>query len=327
MSTKKLDSEASYLKPISPAQSQKATKRPLEDAKSEVSTIEKQDVVIFSVKTNTNLPTKKRSSISKSGSKSQGKGKGKTVDLKKGANVIGDSHREACGNSPLMPQLPKKKKKIASTKGLSSITTPQFLPSVDVASPNSRNEIVPNIKREVKDEGYDSTEVLSDEAESSSSPKLEQEDLPSSPSSPVATTPSPCKSDSETINNLKEETNQDTCMDVTILGPNGTTVPTSVYLKLYNSTASLATRLLLSTVFGREILATHSLTGKESPAFKGLEKPPKKQLDPLIVEDIITAVSQFGNGSIREIRLAITTKCADENKMMRKLAKAASKTG
>lgn len=319
MSTKKLDSEASYLKPISPAQSQKATKRPLEDAKSEVSTIEKQDVVIFSVKTNTNLPTKKRSSTSKSGSKSQGKGKGKTVDLNKGANVIGDS------NSPSMPQLPKKK--IASTKGLSSITTPQFLPSVDVASPNSRNETVANIKREVKDEGYDSTEVLSDEAESSSSPKLEQEDLPSAPSSPVATTPSPCKSDSETINNLKEETNQDTCMDVTILGPNGTTVPTSVYLKLYNSTASLATRLLLSTVFGREILATHSLTGKESPAFKGLEKPPKKQLDPLIVEDIITAVSQFGNGSIREIRLAITTKCADENKMMRKLAKAASKTG
>lgn len=38
------------------------------------------------------------------------------------------------------------------------------------------------------------------------------------------------------------------------------------------------------------VLATHSLTGKQSPAF--VNKPPKKQLDPKLVEDIVDTVSE-----------------------------------
>lgn len=37
------------------------------------------------------------------------------------------------------------------------------------------------------------------------------------------------------------------------------------------------------------VLATHSLTGKQSPAFSN--KPPKKCLDPKMVEDIIITVA------------------------------------
>lgn len=37
------------------------------------------------------------------------------------------------------------------------------------------------------------------------------------------------------------------------------------------------------------VLATHSLTGKQSPAFSN--KPPKKRLDPKMVEDIINTVA------------------------------------
>ncbi|XP_054744492.1 uncharacterized protein LOC129248906 [Anastrepha obliqua] len=99
------------------------------------------------------------------------------------------------------------------------------------------------------------------------------------------------------------------------IGPNKTLVPQKYYESIDFTNASVATRKLLVICFDRETLATHSLSGKRSPAFK--DKPLKKPLDPLIVEDIIFAVTTRSGVSAKEVRAAITTKCADENKMWR----------
>ncbi|XP_061400703.1 protein insensitive-like [Musca vetustissima] len=101
------------------------------------------------------------------------------------------------------------------------------------------------------------------------------------------------------------------------IGPNNTKIPAKVYESMNWSSASIATRKLLMSIFNRETLATHSMTGKPSPAFKGHGKPLKQMLDPLAIQDIIFAVSRKCNVSEKEVRNAITTKCADENKMMK----------
>lgn len=52
-------------------------------------------------------------------------------------------------------------------------------------------------------------------------------------------------------------------------------------------------------------------------AFIDRGRPAKNQLDPNIVNDIIQTVTKFCNVSESVVRNAITTKCADENKMSR----------
>lgn len=101
------------------------------------------------------------------------------------------------------------------------------------------------------------------------------------------------------------------------IGPNNTCVPASVFENINWSVSSLATRKLLVAIFDRETLATHSMTGKPSPAFKDQHKPLKQMLDPAKIQDIIFAVTRKSNASEKEVRNAITTKCADENKMMK----------
>lgn len=101
------------------------------------------------------------------------------------------------------------------------------------------------------------------------------------------------------------------------IGPNNTKIPAKVYESMNWSSASIATRKLLMSIFNRQTLATHSMTGKPSPAFKGHGKPLKQMLDPLAIQDIIFAVTRKCNVSEKEVRNAITTKCADENKMMK----------
>ncbi|XP_047992766.1 uncharacterized protein LOC125231363 [Leguminivora glycinivorella] len=76
-----------------------------------------------------------------------------------------------------------------------------------------------------------------------------------------------------------------------------------------------ATRKLLTSVFTRRELATHSLTGKSSPAFPG--KPAKKRLDPELVNDIVQIVVEKSKVNASLVRTTITTKCADESKMYR----------
>ncbi|KAH8353289.1 hypothetical protein KR084_010129, partial [Drosophila pseudotakahashii] len=113
--------------------------------------------------------------------------------------------------------------------------------------------------------------------------------------------------------------NQKQSMDnvMVSIGPNNTCVPASVYENINWSVSSLATRKLLVSIFDRETLATHSMTGKPSPAFKDQDKPLKRMLDPPKIQDIIFAVTRKCNASEKEVRNAITTKCADENKMMK----------
>ncbi|KAH8412866.1 hypothetical protein KR009_006355, partial [Drosophila setifemur] len=101
------------------------------------------------------------------------------------------------------------------------------------------------------------------------------------------------------------------------IGPNNTCVPASIFENINWAASSLATRKLLVSIFDRETLATHSMTGKPSPAFKDQHKPLKQMLDPLKIQDIIFAVTHKCNASEKEVRNAITTKCADENKMMK----------
>uniref|UniRef100_A0A2A4K211 BEN domain-containing protein n=1 Tax=Heliothis virescens TaxID=7102 RepID=A0A2A4K211_HELVI len=76
---------------------------------------------------------------------------------------------------------------------------------------------------------------------------------------------------------------------------------------------TIATRTLLLAVFPRRILATHSLTGKRSPAFQ--DKPAKMCLDPKIISDVIMEIMDRFNVRENLVRSIITTKCADECKM------------
>lgn len=78
-----------------------------------------------------------------------------------------------------------------------------------------------------------------------------------------------------------------------------------------------ATRKLLTRLFARETLASRSLTGRPSPAFHDRNKPIKEKLDQNIINDIIQIVTRKCGVQESQVRTAITTKCADENKMMR----------
>ncbi|GAB0097082.1 hypothetical protein DMENIID0001_126780 [Sergentomyia squamirostris] len=100
-----------------------------------------------------------------------------------------------------------------------------------------------------------------------------------------------------------------------IIGTNGTRVPANVLQGINWACFSVATRRILVAVFSRKILATHSLSGKPSPAF--LDRNAKKQLDPLKIQDIVQFVAKNSNVSESNVRSIITAKCADENKMLK----------
>ncbi|XP_062143132.1 early boundary activity protein 2 [Drosophila sulfurigaster albostrigata] len=106
-----------------------------------------------------------------------------------------------------------------------------------------------------------------------------------------------------------------------VLGPNGTTITSKEFGQVAWTDAPVATRGLLNVVFTSDDLATHTLTGKPSPAFYGRERPPKKMLDPDRVEDIIVSVMNRTGGKERHIRGTITTKCADTAKKYKRRAK------
>lgn len=106
--------------------------------------------------------------------------------------------------------------------------------------------------------------------------------------------------------------------NLVIIGPNGTSIGRNFYNSIHWSSSSAATRQLLVNIFPGEVLATHTLTGKPSPAFLGRERPSKNQLDPLKTSDIVYIVTIKCGVSPREVRATITTKCADSAKKYRK---------
>lgn len=115
----------------------------------------------------------------------------------------------------------------------------------------------------------------------------------------------------ENISNYDSEDDS----DMVSIGTCKTKVPRYVLNQIDWRSHTIATRRLLMAVFPRKILATHSLTGKSSPAFAN--KPAKLCLDPNKVKDIVITVSEKCKVNPSLVRSAITTKCADENKMYR----------
>lgn len=109
--------------------------------------------------------------------------------------------------------------------------------------------------------------------------------------------------------------NEDENEDVVAIGDNGTLVSSFVLNAIDWTSHSVATRTLLITLFTRDVLASHTLTGKPSPAFMDREKPKKGRLDEKIIADIIKCVKERSNVTEAEVRSVITTKCADEHKM------------
>ncbi|XP_030383035.1 early boundary activity protein 1 [Scaptodrosophila lebanonensis] len=103
-----------------------------------------------------------------------------------------------------------------------------------------------------------------------------------------------------------------------VIGPNGTQIPRRVFNTLnVNLTGPAITRKLLCEIFDRDTLAYHTLSGKPSPAFKDCARPSKQKLDPLKVDDLVYLMTTYMDMTPRDVRTAITTKCADENKMLR----------
>lgn len=107
-----------------------------------------------------------------------------------------------------------------------------------------------------------------------------------------------------------------------IIGTNKTEVPAHVLRSIKWDSYKSATRKLLITLFSRDTLANHSLTGRPSPAFSN--RIVKEKLDQNMIHDIIQIVTRNCKVAESLVRTAITTKLADENKMMRQRLKQAS---
>lgn len=114
------------------------------------------------------------------------------------------------------------------------------------------------------------------------------------------------------------EFDNDASSPMITIGPNGTQISRASLEAINWSTSGPAiTRKLLCEVFDRRTLAFHTLSGKPSPAFRDCARPSKQQLDPVKVADLVYLMTNSLHMTPREVRTAITTKCADENKMLR----------
>ncbi|KAL3282690.1 hypothetical protein HHI36_005864 [Cryptolaemus montrouzieri] len=77
---------------------------------------------------------------------------------------------------------------------------------------------------------------------------------------------------------------------------------------------TIAVRRLLNLKFTKEELATHSQTGKESPAFIGVKAENHSKLDPVRVGDIRLHVAKKYNIDTSLVNKAITVALADARK-------------
>ncbi|XP_017075579.2 early boundary activity protein 2 [Drosophila eugracilis] len=133
------------------------------------------------------------------------------------------------------------------------------------------------------------------------------------------------KDEKDTLTQYPQRVQKEDGSAVYVLGPNGTQITAHQYGEVFWTNAPVATRCLLCVVFSSDELATHTLTGKPSPAFYGRERPPKLQLDQRKVDDIVVCVRNKTGGKERMIRATITTKCADTAKKYKRRAKKAQK--
>ncbi|CAG9564589.1 unnamed protein product [Danaus chrysippus] len=123
------------------------------------------------------------------------------------------------------------------------------------------------------------------------------------------------ENDVKRIKALTPKNTVKTNKDKVSIGDGNAVVPARLLKHMDWTSYTNATRKLLTAVFSRKVLATHSLTGKPSPAFP--DKPAKKKLDPMLVNDIVQTVVEKCCVPENVVRTSITTKCADESKMFR----------
>uniref|UniRef100_A0A1B0CRC2 BEN domain-containing protein n=2 Tax=Lutzomyia longipalpis TaxID=7200 RepID=A0A1B0CRC2_LUTLO len=97
-----------------------------------------------------------------------------------------------------------------------------------------------------------------------------------------------------------------------VIGPNGTTLSANFVRILDWDCYTLTTRLILVEVFGRETLATHTLSGKPPTIFK--DRDAKAPLDPLKIQDIVYFVTTNTDANEANVRAVITAKCADSTR-------------
>lgn len=97
------------------------------------------------------------------------------------------------------------------------------------------------------------------------------------------------------------------------IGPNRTTISAALLNNIDWRSHTVATRQLLRHKFSREMLATHTLTGKSWPNYAAN----KEQLDPHITSDIIDFVSKRCNICPQYVKNAISAKCSEEYRLMR----------
>ncbi|KAF9418874.1 hypothetical protein HW555_004394 [Spodoptera exigua] len=117
------------------------------------------------------------------------------------------------------------------------------------------------------------------------------------------------------IKNITNKINTGELFGKVRIGTGQTMVHKDKYNKVNWKSYTVATRSLLLATFSRRILATHSLTGKKSPAFQN--KPAKMCLDPKIVTDVVYEITEKFGVPESLVRTIITTKCADEAKMLK----------
>ncbi|XP_049875756.1 early boundary activity protein 2-like isoform X2 [Pectinophora gossypiella] len=171
------------------------------------------------------------------------------------------------------------------------------------------NSDAENREREISDrENY--AEVSMSRADRSlNQPKIEPEDLRRNVKSPQVRRVS-----AQTTNNVEPPVPANR-NDMVPIGSGHATVPARLMNEINWGSYSSATRQLLQAVFPRKVLATHSLTGKQSPAFTN--KPAKKCLDPKLIDDIVDTVADRCGVPKRSVRNCITIKCTDEAKLYR----------
>ncbi|CAH0564221.1 unnamed protein product [Brassicogethes aeneus] len=106
--------------------------------------------------------------------------------------------------------------------------------------------------------------------------------------------------------------------NIIALGYNGTTLSKNEYNSMDLGSYTKTTRRLLDIFFSKKVLASSSLSGRPSPAYFNDGKTIKKPLNKSIIEDIVTFVAEKCDVLPRLVRQAITQKCADEVKQLRK---------
>ncbi|CAB3230839.1 unnamed protein product [Arctia plantaginis] len=116
-----------------------------------------------------------------------------------------------------------------------------------------------------------------------------------------------------TVSGQTTQENEEMEQEWVPIGFGKTMIHKDQYKKINWKSYTTATRSLLVALFPRKVLATHSLTGKPSPAFRN--KAAKMCLDQNKISAVIMeVVNRF---KVREnfVRNIITIKCADECKM------------